>query len=176
MEAETNFENGLKDTINWYLHNKKFLNDIAKKNYEKRLGLKNLIKKGIILAGGKGSRMSPLTLAVNKQLLPLYDKPIFLSFICFNVDWNKKSIDYANKGHRNNLEKFYLKKILGISIKYKEQAKPGGLPQAFTIGRKFIGNDSVSLILGDNFFYGKILKNFKKKYKFNLGVKILFIQ
>ena len=134
-----------------------------------------MIKKGIILAGGKGSRMSPLTLAVNKQLLPLYDKPIIFYPLSVLMSIGiKKVLIIVNKGQQKQFRKILPEKNnLGISIKYKEQAKPGGLPQAFTIGRKFIGNDSVSLILGDNFFYGKNLKKIlKKNINLTSGVKI----
>ena len=134
-----------------------------------------MIRKGIILAGGRGLRMSPLTLSVNKQLLPLYDKPlIFYPLSVLMSIGIKRILIIVNKGQLKQFRKILPEKNnLGISIKYKEQAKPVGLPQAFTIGKKFIGNDSVSLILGDNFFYGKNLsKILRKNINLDSGVKI----
>ena len=134
-----------------------------------------MIKKGIILAGGKGTRMSPLTKAVNKQLLPLYDKPlVFYPLSVLMLAGIKKILIIVNKGQLNQFRKVLPEKNnLGISIEYKEQLKPGGLPQAFTIGEKFIGKDNVSLILGDNFFYGQSLtKILKKNINLKNGAKI----
>ena len=134
-----------------------------------------MIKKGIILAGGLGTRMSPLTKAVNKQLLPLYDKPlIFYPLSVLMLAGIKKILIIVNKGQLNQFRKILPEKNhLGLSIQYKEQLKPLGLPQAFTIGEKFIGKDSVSLILGDNFFYGQSLtKNLKKNVNLKSGAKI----
>ena len=118
-----------------------------------------MIKKGIILAGGKGTRMSPLTKAVNKQLLPIYDKPlIFYPLSILMLSKIKDILIIINKGQ---LEQY--KKILpngdnlGIKISYLEQSKPRGLPDAFVIGEKFIGKENVAMILGDNFFYGQNL-------------------
>ena len=124
-----------------------------------------MIKKGIILAGGLGSRMSPLTKAVNKQLLPLFDKPlIFYPLSILMLAGIKNILIIVNKGQLNQFRKILPEKNnLGIRIEYKEQSKPTGLPEAFTIGEKFIGKDSVSLILGDNFFYGQSLTNTLKK-------------
>ena len=134
-----------------------------------------MIKKGIILAGGIGTRMSPLTKAVNKQLLPLYDKPlIFYPLSILMLAGIKKILIIVNRGQLNQFRKILPEKNnLGISIEYKEQNKPLGLPDAFLIGKKFIGNDSVSLILGDNFFYGQSLtKILKKNLNFKSGAKI----
>ena len=134
-----------------------------------------MIKKGIILAGGKGTRMSPLTKAVNKQLLPIYDKPlIFYPLSVLMLAGIKKVLIIVNKGQLNQFKKILPEKNnLGISIEYKEQSSPRGLPQAFTIGEKFIGKDSVSLILGDNFFYGQSLtKILKKNINLKSGAKI----
>jgi len=129
-----------------------------------------MIKKGIILAGGKGTRMSPLTKAVNKQLLPIYDKPLIFYPLSILMLANIKDIlIIVNKGQ---LEQY--KKVLpngdnlGIKISYKEQDKPKGLPDAFILGEKFIGQDNVAMILGDNFFYGqnltkKLIQNTKLK-------------
>ena len=134
-----------------------------------------MIRKGIILAGGMGSRMSPLTKAVNKQLLPLYDKPlIFYPISVLMLAGIKKILIIVNKNQLGQFNKVLpVKNNLGISIEYKEQAKPEGLPQAFTIGEKFIGKDNVSLILGDNFFYGQSLtKILKKNINLKSGAKI----
>ena len=134
-----------------------------------------MIKKGIILAGGTGSRMSPLTKAVNKQLLPLYDKPlIFYPLSILMISQIKNILIIVNKGQLNQFKKILPEKNnLGINIQYKEQMKPGGLPEAFTIGEKFINKDNVALILGDNFFYGQSLsKILKKNITLKDGAKI----
>ena len=124
-----------------------------------------MIKKGIILAGGMGTRMSPLTKSVNKQLLPLYDKPlIFYPLSVLMLAGIKNILIIINKGQLGQFRKILPEKNnLGISICYKEQLNPGGLPEAFIIGEKFIGRDNVSLILGDNFFYGQSLTKILKK-------------
>ena len=118
-----------------------------------------MIKKGIILAGGTGSRMSPITKAVNKQLLPLYDKPLF--YYPLSVLMLAKIKDILIIVNKGQIEQF--KRVLpngnnlGVKITYLEQEKPKGLPDAFIVGEKFIGNSSVALILGDNFFFGQNL-------------------
>jgi glucose-1-phosphate thymidylyltransferase len=113
-----------------------------------------MINKGIILAGGMGTRMSPLTKAVNKQLLPLYDKPlIFYPLSVLMLAGIRNILIIVNKGQLNQFRNILPEKNnLGIKIQYKEQIKPKGLPDAFIIGEKFIGKDNVALILGDNFF------------------------
>ena len=118
-----------------------------------------MIKKGIILAGGKGTRMSPLTKAVNKQLLPIYDKPLIYYPLSILMLANIKDIlIIVNKGELNQYKKIIPNgNNLGIKITYLEQSKPRGLPDAFVIGEKFIGNENVAMILGDNFFYGQNL-------------------
>jgi glucose-1-phosphate thymidylyltransferase len=127
-----------------------------------------MIKKGIILAGGKGTRMSPLTKAVNKQLLPIYDKPLIFYPLSILMLANIRDIlIIVNKGQLNQYKKILPNgKNLGIKISYLEQDKPRGLPDAFIIGEKFIGKENVAMILGDNFFYGqnlstKLLENVK---------------
>ena len=129
-----------------------------------------MIKKGIILAGGKGTRMSPLTKAVNKQLLPIYDKPLIFYPLSILMLANIKDIlIIVNKGQLNQYKKLLPNgNNLGIKITYLEQSKPRGLPDAFVIGEKFIGKENVAMILGDNFFYGqnltgKLLINTKLK-------------
>ena len=134
-----------------------------------------MIKKGIILAGGLGTRMSPLTKAVNKQLLPLYDKPlIFYPLSVLMLAGIKKVLIIVNKGQLNQFKKILPEKNnFGVSIEYKEQLEPKGLPQAFTIGEKFISKDNIALILGDNFFYGQSLTQIlKKNINLKSGAKI----
>ena len=125
-----------------------------------------MIKKGIILAGGLGTRMSPLTKAVNKQLLPVYDKPmIFYPLSILMIANIRDILIIVNKGQLSTYKKLLPNgKNLGIKITYLEQEKPGGLPEAFIIGEKFINKDNVSLILGDNFFYGQSLSLLMKKF------------
>ncbi len=129
-----------------------------------------MIKKGIILAGGKGTRMSPLTKAVNKQLLPIYDKPLIFYPLSILMLANIKDIlIIVNKGQLNQYKKLIPNgNNLGIKITFLEQDKPRGLPDAFVIGEKFIDKENVAMILGDNFFYGqnltsKLLENTKLK-------------
>ena len=118
-----------------------------------------MIKKGIILAGGLGTRMGPITKSVNKQLLPIYDKPlIFYPLSILMLSGIKEILIIVNKGQLGQFKKILPDgKNLGIKITYAEQKSPRGLPDAFLIGEKFIGNDNVALILGDNFFYGQYL-------------------
>ena len=120
-----------------------------------------MIKKGIILAGGKGTRMSPITKAINKQLLPIYDKPlIFYPLSILMLSKIKDILIIVNKGQLNQYKKILPNgDNLGIKVTYKEQNHPKGLPDAFLIGEKFINNQNVALILGDNFFYGQNLSS-----------------
>ena len=134
-----------------------------------------MIKKGIILAGGIGTRMSPLTKAVNKQLLPIYDKPlIFYPLSILMLSKIRDILIIVNKGQINQYRKLIPDgKNLGINITYKEQNKPRGLPDAFILGEKFIGRNSVAMILGDNFFYGQGLsENLKKCIRLKSGAKV----
>jgi glucose-1-phosphate thymidylyltransferase len=135
-----------------------------------------MINKGIILAGGQGTRMSPLTKAVNKQLLPIYDKPLIFYPLSILMLANIKDIlIIVNKGQLDQYKKILPDgKNLGIKITYAEQEKPRGLPDAFLIGEKFINNKNVALILGDNFFYGQNLtKTLINSSKLKKGAKIL---
>ena len=135
-----------------------------------------MIKKGIILAGGHGTRMSPLTKAVNKQLLPIYDKPlIYYPLSVLMLAGIKNILIIVNKGQLPQFKKILQDgKRFGVKISYAEQKKPKGLPDAFILGKNFIRKDKVALILGDNFFYGQSLtKNLKKCVKLNSGCKIL---
>ena len=134
-----------------------------------------MIKKGIILSGGKGTRMSPLTKAVNKQLLPIYDKPlIYYPLSILMLAKIRDILIVVNKGQLEQYEKLLPDgKHLGIKISYVEQDKPRGLPDAFILGEKFIGKSGVSLILGDNFFYGQYLsEKLKQSIKVKNGAKV----
>ena len=135
-----------------------------------------MIKKGIILAGGMGTRMSPLTKAVNKQLLPIYDKPlIFYPLSILMLAKIKDILIIVNKGQLEQYKKIIPNgNNLGINITYKEQNGPKGLPDAFILGEKFIGRDNVSLILGDNFFYGQSLtKMLRDSSKLVSGARVI---
>tara|TARA_B110000971_G_scaffold220287_1_gene263475 strand:- start:806 stop:1672 length:867 start_codon:yes stop_codon:yes gene_type:complete len=135
-----------------------------------------MIKKGIILAGGKGTRMSPLTKAVNKQLLPIYDKPlIFYPLSILMLAKIRDILIIVNKGQLDQYKKIIPNgNNLGINITYKEQSSPKGLPDAFILGEEFIGKSNVALILGDNFFYAQNLSsNLIKSAKLIKGAKIL---
>ena len=135
-----------------------------------------MIKKGIILAGGTGSRLSPLTKAVNKQLLPIHDKPlIYYPLSVLMLSGIREILIIVNKGQINQFKKILPSgENLGIKISYAEQTYPKGLPDAFQIGKNFIGKDGVVLILGDNFFYGQSLtKILKKCLKLNQGATVI---
>jgi len=137
-----------------------------------------MIKKGIILAGGSGTRLSPLTKAVNKQLLPIHDKPMIYYPLSVMMLANIRNIlMIVNSGQVDNF-----KKLLGdgskygIKIRYKIQKKPRGLPDAFNLGKTFIGNDSVALILGDNFFYGQSLTKKLEKSSIHKSGATIFLK
>ncbi len=134
-----------------------------------------MIKKGIILAGGSGTRLSPLTKSVNKQLLPIHDKPmIFYPLSVLMLANIRDILMIVNPGQIENF-----KALLGdgskygIKINYKIQNKPRGLPEAFILGKSFINNENVALILGDNFFYGQSLtKKLEKSSNHKSGATI----
>ena len=135
-----------------------------------------MIKKGIILAGGMGTRMSPLTKAVNKQLLPIYDKPlIYYPLSILMLSKIKDILIIVNKGQLDQYKKLLPNgKNLGLKISYIEQDKPKGLPDAFILGEKFINKQNVAMILGDNFFYGQSLSTLLNKCaKLINGAKII---
>jgi len=138
-----------------------------------------MIKKGIILAGGKGSRLSPLTKIINKQLLPLYDKPlIFYPLSVLMLAGIRDILIITNPNEEINFEKILGNgSMFGIKITYINQDKPNGLPEAFIIGEKFINNQDVALILGDNFFYGQgFTKKLIKQMDKNKGASIFLYQ
>ena len=123
--------------------------------------------KGIILAGGSGTRLHPLTLAVSKQLMPVYDKPMIYYPLSTLMRAGIKDILIISTPHDMPLFQKLLGdgKSLGCNFNYKIQEVPNGLAQAFVIGEEFIGNDSVALILGDNIFYGSKMEDLLKKNK-----------
>ncbi|MDD4557224.1 MAG: glucose-1-phosphate thymidylyltransferase RfbA [Alphaproteobacteria bacterium] len=128
--------------------------------------------KGIILAGGSGSRLYPLTKTTSKQLLPVYDKPMIYyplsTLMLFGI---KDILIISTPQDTPNIEKFFEDgKKIGLNIQYKIQDNPNGIAEAFILGADFVGNDEVCLILGDNIFYmGEQIHNFREEVAKNPG-------
>ena len=133
--------------------------------------------KGIILSGGSGSRLYPITLSISKQILPVYDKPmVFYPLSVLMLAGIKDIMIITNKEYVNIFKKNLGDgSSLGIKISYEIQKKPNGIPEAFLIAKKFIQNQNVLLILGDNLFYGQQIGALLKK-PLNNGAKIFLHQ
>jgi glucose-1-phosphate thymidylyltransferase len=127
--------------------------------------------KGIVLAGGSGTRLYPVTLGVCKQLLPIYDKPMIYYPLSVLMLAGIRDILIISTPH--DLPRFITifgdGTPLGMNFSYREQQRPGGIAEAFILGEKFIGNDYVCLVLGDNIFYGHGLTNLLNKAKQDIG-------
>tara|TARA_Y100001978_G_C23619597_1_gene397795 strand:+ start:83 stop:967 length:885 start_codon:yes stop_codon:yes gene_type:complete len=132
-------------------------------------------RKGIILAGGKGTRLSPITLGVSKQLLPVYDKPmIYYPLSTLMLAGIRDILIITNKNDIQNFERLLCNgEDLGINISYAIQCKAEGIPQAFTIGESFIKDSPVTLVLGDNLFHGnELISKLQKCNSCNAGANL----
>ena len=135
--------------------------------------------KGIILAGGQGSRLYPLTKTISKHLLPVYDKPlIYYPLSTLMLAGIRNILIISDKENLSSYEKLFKDgKEFGINISYAIQNRPNGIAEAFIVGEKFINNSKCALILGDNIFYGNELKKIlNKAQKFKKGSFILLYQ
>ena len=136
--------------------------------------------KGIILAGGSGTRLYPITKAVSKQILPLYDKPmIYYPLSCLMLAGIREVLIISTPRDISLFKELFGDgKWLGMSFEYAVQDKPRGLADAFIVGKDFIGDDDVALVLGDNIFYGQsftqTLKNARKKIESKASEAVIF--
>ena len=121
--------------------------------------------KGIILAGGAGTRLAPLTTVISKQLLPVYDKPLIFYSVSLMLNLGIKDILIITSSYENTCLYSELFKGVKANFTYKVQEKPEGIAQAFLIGEHFIGDENVCLMLGDNIFYGFDMDYLKQNIK-----------
>ena len=134
--------------------------------------------RGIILAGGTGSRLAPITIGVSKQLMPVFDKPmVFYPLSTLLLAGIREILIICNSGDKTSFEKLLLDgSQWGISIQYAIQKEPRGLADAFIVGKEFIGDSSVALVLGDNLFFGAGLGTHLQGLRFQVGANIFAYQ